>query len=62
MRDEDRQERVLEHYRVRETKYRTGPSSEDVWVQRETMLVGAFGADLEAMLAEEKRAKGEGDE
>lgn len=62
MRDEERQGRVLEHYRVREMKYRTGPSSEDVWVQRETMLVGAFGGDLEAALAEEKRGKGEIDD
>lgn len=62
MSDEERQGRVLEHYRVRETKYRVGASSEDVWVQRETMLVGAFEGDLEAVLAEEKRRKGEGGE
>lgn len=59
MSDEERQGKVLEHYQMRETKYRVGPSSEDVWVQRETMLVGAFEGDLEAVMAEEKRRREE---
>lgn len=62
MGDEERQGRVLEHYRLREMKYRVGPSSEDVWVQRDTMLVGAFEGDLEAAMADEEKRSREGGE
>lgn len=54
MNDEERQKRVIEHYRDRETKYRVGPSSEDVWVSRERMISGAFEGDLEAVEREER--------
>ncbi len=57
MSEEERQGKVLDHYQKREAKYRVGPSSEDVWVQRATMLVGAFEGDLEAVLAEERRRR-----
>jgi hypothetical protein len=62
MSEEERQGKVLDHYRRREAKYRNGPSSEDVWVQRATMLVGAFEGDLEAVLAEERRRREEIDD
>ncbi|KAL8893976.1 MAG: hypothetical protein Q9192_004739 [Flavoplaca navasiana] len=45
--DEEREKRVREHYRLREMKYRLGPSSEDVWKQRTTMVEGAFERSLE---------------
>ncbi|KAL8730088.1 MAG: hypothetical protein Q9166_004287 [cf. Caloplaca sp. 2 TL-2023] len=45
--DEERERRVREHYRLRETKYRTGPSSEDIWNPRTRMVEGAFERSLE---------------
>ncbi len=45
--DEEREKRVREHYRLREMKYRVGPSSEDVWKQRTRMVEGAFERSLE---------------
>lgn len=50
MSDAERQARVMEWYQAREMKkYKAeGPSSEDVWVQREEMVVGAFTQDYEA--------------
>lgn len=55
MSDEERQGRVMEHYRMREMKYREGPSSEDVWVQRTTMLEKAFSGDRDAAVALEEK-------
>lgn len=45
--DEEREKRVREHYKLREMKYRVGPSSEDVWKPRTMMVQGAFERSLE---------------
>ncbi|KAL9592100.1 MAG: hypothetical protein Q9179_007056 [Wetmoreana sp. 5 TL-2023] len=45
--DREREGRVREHYKLRELKYRVGPSSEDVWKLRARMVEGAFDGDLE---------------
>ncbi|KAL8695820.1 MAG: hypothetical protein Q9224_003135 [Gallowayella concinna] len=45
--DEEREKRVREHYRLRELKYKVGPSSEDVWKPRTRMVEGAFERSLE---------------
>ncbi|KAI4087683.1 MAG: hypothetical protein LQ339_008843 [Xanthoria mediterranea] len=45
--DEEREKRVREHYKLREMKYRVGPSSEDVWKPRTRMVEGAFERSLE---------------
>ncbi|KAL8764676.1 MAG: hypothetical protein Q9209_007936 [Squamulea sp. 1 TL-2023] len=45
--DEEREKRVREHYRLREMKYKVGPSSEDVWKPRTRMVEGAFERSLE---------------
>ncbi|MCJ1430002.1 hypothetical protein MMC29_007917 [Sticta canariensis] len=61
MSDSERKERVLERYRRKERKYVDGPSSEDVWKARKTMVVGAFEGDFEAVedsLALLEREKG----
>ncbi|MCJ1463047.1 hypothetical protein MMC07_001651 [Pseudocyphellaria aurata] len=49
MSDKERQDRFLNHFKKRERKYADGPSSEDVWEPRETMVVGAFEKDWEAV-------------
>lgn len=59
MSDQERRERLLEHYRKKERKYVDGPSSEDVWKPRETMVVGAFEGDFEAVESLEKLVKRE---
>ena len=55
MNDEERGGMIQEHYRKRETKYKNGPSSEDVWRLREVRVDNPFEGDLEALEAEEKR-------
>ncbi|KAL8785423.1 MAG: hypothetical protein Q9213_003353 [Squamulea squamosa] len=45
--DEEREKRVREHYKLREMKYRVGPSSEDVWKPRTRLVEGAFERSLE---------------
>lgn len=57
MSEEDRKRRVMEWYQTRERKYQEEPSSEDVWVQRETMLVGAFERDYDELLAAREEMK-----
>lgn len=59
MNDNERKERVLERYQKRERKYIDGPSSEDVWKARKTMVVGAFEGDFEAVENLEKLVQGE---
>lgn len=49
MDEKQRKERLMEHYRKRERKYVDGPSSEDVWKARRTMVVGAFEGDFDAV-------------
>ncbi|KAL8705122.1 MAG: hypothetical protein Q9225_008044 [Loekoesia sp. 1 TL-2023] len=54
--DEERGRRIMDHYKLRETKYRVGPSSEDVWKPRAKMVENAFDGDLEA---DERAARAE---
>ena len=48
MGDEERRKKIQDHYAGKVEKYRTGPSSEDVWEVREEKVEGAFEGDLEA--------------
>ncbi|KAL8735727.1 MAG: hypothetical protein Q9181_002710 [Wetmoreana brouardii] len=52
--DQERQGRVWEHYKLRQLKYRVGPSSEDVWKPRARMVESAFDGDLEG---DERKAR-----
>ena len=61
MNDERRKERIREHYRAKDQKYREGKSSEDVWEMRDQVLKDALEGDLDAALRreeEEEKAKG----
>lgn len=49
MSQEERERRIVQNAAERERKYRTGPSSQDVWKQREFLLSGAFEGNLEEM-------------
>lgn len=60
MSEEQRAQKVLRKAMEMERKYRTGPSSEDVWSQREVLLQGAFEGDLDAVEREEGRRWGDG--
>ena len=62
MSEEARARRIQAHYRERAAKYRTGPSSEDVWEIREERVVDAFEGDLEAVEEEMRREKREREE
>lgn len=55
--DEERESRIRDHYKLREMKYRIGPSSEDVWKPRTRMVETAFDGDLEAVEREEEMRK-----
>lgn len=57
MNDEERERRVREHYQQREVKYKVGPSSEDVWRQRERRVEGAFEGDMVKAEEAERRWK-----
>jgi hypothetical protein len=54
--DEQRKETFRNHYRKKAIKYKTGPSSEDVWDVRTEPLTDAFQADFAAL---ERRMKEE---
>jgi hypothetical protein len=56
MSEEEREERVKEHYWNKDRKYREGPSSEDVWRLRESPVEGAFEGDWRGVLEEMRRA------
>lgn len=47
--EEERKKRIRMHYMGRAGKYRSGPSSEDVWSVREERVEGAFEGDFEAL-------------
>ena len=47
--EKDRVQAVQDHYRKKAIKYKTGPSSEDVWEVRTEPLRGPFQGDLEAL-------------
>ena len=45
--DNTRKEMIRNHYRKKAVKYKTGPSSEDVWEVRIEPLKGAFQGDFD---------------
>ncbi|EED14919.1 conserved hypothetical protein [Talaromyces stipitatus ATCC 10500] len=47
--DNTRKEMIRNHYRKKAVKYKTGPSSEDVWEVRMEPLKGAFQGDWEKL-------------
>lgn len=55
----DREQAVRDHYRKKAVKYKTGPSSEDVWTVRTEPVKDAFQENLEVLesrIAEWKKA------
>ncbi|KIW29374.1 uncharacterized protein PV07_05192 [Cladophialophora immunda] len=55
---EDRERAIQEHYRKKAVKWKTGPSSEDVWEVRREPVKDPFSgnlAELEAQMAEYKK-------
>lgn len=50
-------EMIRNHYRKKAVKYKTGPSSEDVWEVRTEPLKGAFQGDFEKMEREMQLAE-----
>lgn len=56
MSEKERERAIVENAAEREGKYRTGPSSQDVWRQREFLVSGAFERNLE----EVERGYGDG--
>ncbi|KAH0840473.1 hypothetical protein FOPE_06002 [Fonsecaea pedrosoi] len=55
---EDRERAIQEHYRKKAVKWKTGPSSEDVWEVRQEPVKEPFSgnlAELEAQMAECKK-------
>jgi len=57
--EKDRVKAVQDHYKQRAIKYKTGPSSEDVWDVRVEPAKDAFQGNLEALeekIEEWKRA------
>lgn len=55
--DATSKEMIRNHYRKKAIKYKTGPSSEDVWEVRMEPLKGAFQGDFEKMEREMKLAE-----
>ncbi|RAO70544.1 uncharacterized protein BHQ10_006556 [Talaromyces amestolkiae] len=55
--DNTSKEMIRNHYRKKAIKYKTGPSSEDVWEVRMEPLKGAFSGDFEKMEREMKLAE-----
>jgi hypothetical protein len=46
---EERAKMIADHYRRKAIKYKTGPSSEDVWDLRTEPVTGAFQGDFRAL-------------
>ena len=57
MSEEERRERIRKHYYEKDEKYRTGPSSEDVWKVREKKVDEPFVGDFEAYERSVRRAE-----
>jgi len=58
--EEERKKMIRDHYRKKAIKYKTGPSSEDVWEVRTEPVRGAFQGDfaaLERQMKEEEEAR-----
>ncbi|KKZ64603.1 hypothetical protein EMCG_09499 [[Emmonsia] crescens] len=54
--EEEKAKMVSDRYRKKAVKYKTGPSSEDVWDVRTEPVKGAFQGDLKALETEMKAA------
>lgn len=52
--DNERKKAIRDHYRKKTIKYRTGPSSEDVWDMRREPVRDAFQGDFFALEREMK--------
>ena len=55
--EEGKKKMIRDHYRKKAIRYKTGPSSEDVWEVRTEPLRGAFEGDfaaLERLMKEEE--------
>lgn len=55
--EQDRKRAIKDHYRTRATKYKIGPSSEDVWNVRSEPVKDAFQDSLEDLEARIERWK-----
>ncbi|KAL1967270.1 hypothetical protein VTN77DRAFT_3316 [Rasamsonia byssochlamydoides] len=55
--EEQRKEMIRDHYRKKAIKYKTGPSSEDVWEVRTEPLTNAFQGDFAALERQMKEAE-----
>jgi len=55
--EESKAELIQEWYKKKEDKYRTGPSSEDVWTERKVRLERAFDMDPDEAGFLEDRSK-----
>ncbi|EFR03383.1 hypothetical protein MGYG_06382 [Nannizzia gypsea CBS 118893] len=55
--DEEREKAISDRYRRKAIKYKTGPSSEDIWDLRKEPVVGAFQGDYLAFEREMERLK-----
>ncbi|PYH77128.1 hypothetical protein BO82DRAFT_358524 [Aspergillus uvarum CBS 121591] len=55
--DERRKEAIRDHYRKKAIKYKTGPSSEDVWDVRTESIGECFNGDFAALEREVKAAE-----
>ncbi|EGD90282.1 hypothetical protein H112_01737 [Trichophyton rubrum D6] len=55
--DEEREKAISDRYRRKAIKYKTGPSSEDIWELRKEPVVGAFQGNYLAFEREMERLK-----
>ncbi|KAM5441118.1 hypothetical protein MferCBS31731_003906 [Microsporum ferrugineum] len=55
--DEEREKAISDRYRRKAIKYKTGPSSEDVWELRKEPVIGAFQGDYLAFEREMEQLK-----
>ncbi|KAF3483547.1 uncharacterized protein GIQ15_02871 [Arthroderma uncinatum] len=60
--DEEREKAISDRYRRKSIKYKTGPSSEDVWELRKEPVRGAFQGDYLAFEKEMERLRQQEDE
>lgn len=56
--EESKAELIEDWYRKKEDKYRTGPSSEDVWTERKVRLERAFDMDPDVEIFEDRNKRG----
>ncbi|CRG83204.1 hypothetical protein PISL3812_00554 [Talaromyces islandicus] len=57
--DESRRETIRDHYRKKAVKYKTGPSSEDVWEVRTEPVQNPFAGDIADYEQQTEKIKGE---